>query len=547
MKERTLFIIVITSLFAFKALIAQDKTYYLSQTGEDTNDGLTLKTAWRTLDKINNFNFKPGDSLMLEGGIEFRGTIKLTSDDNGLPGRPLVITSSGKKKATINAGDGEGLLAANTSFLKIVSLQFEGSGIATNKGSGIHVYANDSIIAPTDVEIINCDVKGFNSFGIGFGANDKISHKGYQNVRITHCNVSENGQAGISSYGSQLGFQHRNFYIANCKVFQNRGIPSKTENHSGNGIVMAMIDGLLIENCEAFKNGSDNRCTAGGPVGIWVWMCKNAIIQYCVSHDNYAGLTKDGGGFDIDGGASNCILQYNYSYNNEGAGYLLAEFGAMFPFANNIVRFNISVNDGRKNGYGAISIWGAAKQYSVTNTYIYNNTIYVDDRKVVNGKPAAITLLGPHFSNVVVANNVIATKGNVNMINADTPVKESAFLLLHNNYFSYNNQYSFQYGEKKFNSLQAWFKENPTQEKLQEKSLWMNLNPLFKEQKNLTDLSAKNPGEYFRKGLVLLPGSPLRKKPFELGDHFNILSNTKDYCNNELNPDGNVLPGACTR
>jgi len=547
MKERTLFIIVITSLFAFGELIAQDRTYYLSKTGEDTNDGLTLKNAWRTFDKINNFNFKPGDSLMLEGGIEFRGTIKLASDDSGSPGKPFVITSSGKKKATINAGDGEGLLAINTSFLKIISLQFDGSGVSANKGSGIHFYTNDSIIAPTDVEIINCDVKGFNSFGIGFGANDKISHKGYQNVRIIHCNVSENGQAGISSYGSQLGFQHRNFYIANCKVFQNRGIPSKTENHSGNGIVMAMIDGLLIEHCEAFQNGADNRSTAGGPVGIWVWMCKNAIIQYCVSHDNYAGLTKDGGGFDIDGGASNCILQYNYSYNNEGAGYLLAEFGALFPFTNNIIRFNISVNDGRKNGYGAISVWGAAKEYSVTNTYVYNNTIYIDDRKIIDGKPAGITLLGPHFSNVILANNIIVTKGNVNMISADTAVKESAMFLLHNNYYSYSNQYNFKWGKKKFTSLQAWFKENPAQENLQGQSLWMNLNPLFKEQKYLTDLSAKNPGEYFRKGLVLLPGSPLKKKPFALGDHFNILSNTKDYCNNELSSVGTVLPGACTR
>ena len=302
-----------------------------------------MQTAWRSVDKINSIDFKPGDSLFFEGGAIFNGTIKLTSDDNGSAGKPVVFTSYGKGKATINAGDGEGLLAVNTSFLKLISLNFEGSGVNKNKGSGIHFYANDSLNAPSGIEITDCDAKGFNTYGIGFGANDNISYKGYQHVRITHCNASENGQAGIASYGSQLGFQHRNFYIANCKAFRNRGILSKTENHSGNGIVMAMVDGLLIEHCEAYENGADNRCTAGGPVGIWVWMCKNAIIQYCASHDNYAGLTKDGGGFDIDGGASNCILQYNYSYNNEGAGYLLAEYGAVFPFTNNIIRFNISI------------------------------------------------------------------------------------------------------------------------------------------------------------------------------------------------------------
>jgi len=541
------FILLCLSLIGGGELAGQDKKYYVSENGDDSNDGLTVRTAWRSLGKINAFDFKPGDSVLLEGGIEFIGTIKLTSGDNGSPGKPVVISSHNYKKATINAGDGDGLLAINTSFLKIISLQFKGSGVSANKGAGINFYANDSISAPSDIEIVDCDVKGFSSFGIGFGANDKISHKGYQNVRMTHCNVSENGQAGITSYGSQLGFQHRNFYIAHCKVFQNRGIPSRTENHSGNGIVMAMIDGLLIEHCEAFKNGADNRCTGGGPVGIWVWMCKNAIIQYCVSHDNYAGLTKDGGGFDIDGGASACILQYNYSYNNEGAGYLLAEFGAMFPFTDNIVRFNISVNDGRKNGYGGITIWGAAREYSVTNSYVYNNTIFIDDENVVNGKPSGITLLGPYFRNVIVANNIIATKGNVYLINGDTAVKESAFLLLHNNYYSYSNQYNIMWGTKKFSSLLGWFKENPVQESLHGKPVWMNINPQFKDQKYLNALSANNPAGYFSSGLVLSPGSQLKKKPFELRSHFTILSNTKDYCNNELNLDGKIIPGACTR
>jgi len=541
------FIVLCFSLFVAGELTGQEKNYYVSKSGDDSRDGLSIQTAWRSLDKISNFDFNPGDSLMLEGGVEFKGTINLTSDDNGSPGKPVVVTSYGNKKATIAAGDGEGLQANNTSFIRIVSLKFEGSGVSSNKGNGIHFFANDSLKSPSDIEVIDCDVRGFKTFGIGFGANDNISYKGYRNVRIIHCNVSENGQAGISSYGSYLGFQHAHFYISNCKVFENRGIPSRTESHTGNGIVMAMIDDLLIEQCEAYRNGADNRCTAGGPVGIWVWMCKNAVIQYCVSHDNYAGLTKDGGGFDIDGGASNCTLQYNYSYNNEGAGYLLAEYGAVFPYTNNIVRFNISFNDGRKNGYGGISIWGAGKEYRVTNTYIYNNTIYLDDRNIVNGKPAAITLLGPHFSNVIAANNIIATKGNVSVISSDTVVNESAFLLLHNNYYSFSNLYHFQMGKNKFNSIQAWLSETPNQEKLKGKSLWMNLDPRFKDQHLLTALSSKNPEKYFKKGLILLPGSPLRMKPFDLGDHFNILSNTKDYCNNELSSDGKVIPGACTR
>jgi hypothetical protein len=285
-----------------------------------------------------------------------------------------------------------------------------------------------------------------------------------------------------------------------------------------------------------------------GPVGIWVWMSKNAVIQYCHSHHNYAGLTKDGGGFDIDGGASNCMLQYNYSYNNEGAGYLLAEYGTVFPFTNNIVRFNISINDGRKNGYGSISIWGAHQDHSVTNTYIYNNTIFLDDKKLISGTPAGITLFGPHFKNVIIANNIIATRGNVNIINADTIVNRPAFMLLHNVYYSYTNQYTFQSGKNRIASFQSWFKLNPEQEKWNGRPSLINNDPMFKTYENLTVLTAPDAGDHFRtEGLVLSPESPLRKNLFPIADYFKILSTTRDYCNVDIPLKGLSIPEACNR
>ncbi len=548
MKMISIITLLNLSLLFSASLPAQQKNYYLSAGGNDANDGSSKQTAWRSLEKVNHIDFKPGDSLLMEGGATFNGTIKLTSFDNGSAAMPVVFTSYGENKAIINAEQGDGLLAINTSFLKLSSLSFVGSGVDKNKGSGIHFYANNSINNPSKIEVTNCDAKGFNMHGIVFGVNDKISFKGYRQVRITHCNASENGQSGIASYGSHMGFQHYDFYIAYCKAFRNRGILSKTENHSGNGIVMGMVNGLLIEYCEAFENGSDNRCTAGGPVGIWVWMCKNAAIQYCSSHHNYAGLTKDGGGFDIDGGASNCILQYNYSYNNEGAGYLLAEYGAAFPFTNNIIRFNISVNDGRKNGYGGISVWGAAKEYSVTNTYVYNNTIYVDDKNVVNGKPAAITTLGPHFKNVIIANNIFVTNGNVNFINCDSVINESSLKLFHNNYYSYANQYNFQWGKTKYNSLAKWMNSAPDQEQINGQRKFWNADPLFINKRIIQLAFMKSKVDQFKKiDFTLQPNSLLRGNKLLLAEYVEVLSNTTDYCNNDLPADGLVIPGACIK
>ena len=156
--------------------------------------------------------------------------------------------------------------------------------------------------------------------------------------------------------------------------------------------------------------------------------------------------------------------------------------------------------------------------------------------------------MGPNYENVVFANNIFVTKGSVSMIRSDTSLNASALLLLHNNYFSYTNQYNFEWGKKKFNSLQSWLQQNPLQEKWYGKFMWMNINPLFKDQKDLSEFPTKKPGRYFKKeGLVLSPASLLREEPFPLMGHFKILSNTKDYSNNDLPSNGSVIPGATIR
>ena len=43
------------------------------------------------------------------------------------------------------------------------------------------------------------------------------------------------------------------------------------------------------------------------------------------------------------------VMQYNYSHDNDGAGYLLGQFTGGRPWGRNIVRNNISQNDARNN------------------------------------------------------------------------------------------------------------------------------------------------------------------------------------------------------
>ena len=50
--------------------------YYVSNSGNDQNDGLTPETAWATLDKVNSANFKAGDAVLFERGGLWRGSIR---------------------------------------------------------------------------------------------------------------------------------------------------------------------------------------------------------------------------------------------------------------------------------------------------------------------------------------------------------------------------------------------------------------------------------------------------------------------------------------
>ncbi|PLK43763.1 right-handed parallel beta-helix repeat-containing protein [Emticicia sp. TH156] len=404
---------------------AGPKTYYVSDTGNDANDGLSIKTAWKSMARVNETIFKPADRLLFEGGKVFNGTIQLDSLDGGIAGSLMIIGSYGGKKAIINAGENGGFFAHNTQGIRLENLVFVGNGVDKNKQNGIEFYNGYASKWLSSIEIDSCEVKGFHKYGILI-IGDKSDSTGYRNVKITHTIAHENGEAGMASLGKYPAIPHKNFYLAHNKAYHNKGILSKTTNHSGNGIVMAGIDGLLIEQCEAYENGADNRCTDGGPVGIWLWACKNGIIQNCESHHNHAGMTKDGGGFDIDGGASDCVIRNCYAHDNEGAGYLLAQFDCPLKFSRNKILNNVSRNDGLKNNYGSITLWGQNAQNSVSNSIISGNKCFVEAKGVKNGKPCGVRLSGSYFNGVKLHNNYFEIAKNARYINADKEVSAAS-------------------------------------------------------------------------------------------------------------------------
>ncbi|HOU18435.1 MAG TPA: hypothetical protein PLW05_09090, partial [Candidatus Marinimicrobia bacterium] len=62
-------IILIGTILAFLPLSVLATNYYVRKSGNDSNNGLTPATAWKTVTKAANYNLQPGDTVFIGTGI----------------------------------------------------------------------------------------------------------------------------------------------------------------------------------------------------------------------------------------------------------------------------------------------------------------------------------------------------------------------------------------------------------------------------------------------------------------------------------------------
>ena len=393
--------------------------------GDDSNTGLSETQPWRSIDRVNAAELSSGDSVWFQANQTFVGNLYLAAVNQSLSNTPCALTigSYGSGRATIDAGLGAGFVAKNRGGVHLTNLNFVGAGASKNTNSGIlFINTLPGNVKFTDIRIHRVDVSGFKYSGINFVAQPTdMRWSGFRDVKITNTTSHDNGDAGISCIGAwnpdQKGYAHADFYIGNCSAYRNAGIPGKG-SHSGNGIVLAQVDSATIEYCRAYENGNLNDYEGGGPVGIWVWDANRVVIQFNESHHNRTGSSKDGGGFDLDGGVTNSVVQSNYSHDNDGAGYLLAQFEGARPFYGNVVRYNLSVNDGRRNRYGGIHLWSTGANGGITDTTVYANSVYTAHS--AEGGPAAVDCSSEGICNIRIYNNSFQTDGKAVLIRGET-------------------------------------------------------------------------------------------------------------------------------
>jgi hypothetical protein len=536
--NRTLMRILLLScicLISYSHLVAS--TYYVSASGNDANSGLSTTAAWKTINKVNSVNIKPGDKILFEGGRTFIGNLYLDYNDANDSINVVVISSYGTGRAIINASTAYGIYAYNTQGLTISNLIFQGSGMDTNTSDGISIYMDlKGDVKLKNIVIANVGVSDFGKNGITIGSWNRNS--GFKNVTIDGADVYNIKQNGITTWGytaqTLIGWAHKNITIKNSRIHDIPGYASTS--HKGSGIIMGQVDQGLIERCVAYHNGTANT-HCGGPGGIWVWDSNNIIIQHCESYQNSKGTGCDGFGFDLDGGVTNSTMQFNYAHNNEGAGFSLGQYSNARPWFNNTVRYNISENDARNNT-GAIYIFKGSGT-TMEGVNIYQNTIYLTP-SVLNTAASgfAIKRWNTGINGVQVFNNIFQTTGGVPLISI--PLDYNAYFA-GNIYWTSGSSFKIKYQGVTYGNLTNW-RTATGNEKLGDTPTGLAANPLLTNVGNggtISPLATEMLSAY-----KLQSTSPAINRGLNLATSFSINSVAKDYFNNNILSESVVDVGA---
>lgn len=423
-------------------------TYYINTQGDDGAAGTSPATAWRTIDRVNATTFQAGDRILFAAGQTFSGSLALHTAGTGVAASPIIVSSYGSGRATISSGNACGMYVQNAAGIDVRRLAFVGAGRLASNNSGIVFYLDLPDTHLSHLRLDSLDVSGYRDSGISIGSWKGSS--GYSDVRVTACQAHDNGEAGISSYAEDLA-AHHNWYVGNCQAYDNTGRADVTTIHTGSGIMLAGIDDALIEHCEAYGNGRLNASTAGGPVGIWGYRCNELVIQHCESHHNSSGTEPDGGGFDLDGGCTNSILQYNYSHDNEGPGYELCQYKDAPAMFNLTVRYNVSINDAQLHNKGAIQVWSTGASGGIQQAAIYNNTVVLNP-PTDGSNPKVVYICSGGFSDLTFRNNVFQSSGNLPILSTVA----TTGLRLEGNCYWNDSQVQLDWNGTAYTDLAAW-------------------------------------------------------------------------------------------
>jgi hypothetical protein len=443
----------------------QPSIYHVSPDGNDENPG-TPDKPWKTLDRVNKGFYRAGDQILFQAGKEFSGTLHLHPENvqNTAEEAPIIIGSFGDGQATLEGDKKNGIYIHNTPAIRITGLKLRGKaeGCDAKGFGGAHgIYLNADLAEPRAIAIENVEISGY-CLGITLSAHDR-GH--FRNIRISSVHVHDNKAGGIALLGGEpqhpWGYMLKEVVVENSHIHDNPGVPryDTGNNLTGSGIFVRDAENVVIRGNRVHDNGGKNACVDdGGNEGRGAFAVWAAGTQITLEQNEVHGQKVapecpwDGGALSVFG--SDSFIQYNYSHGNDGIAFALDNP----PSARrNVVRYNISENDGRKaNNQGMIMVAGGLGPFE-----IYHNTIYAR-RDSGSAGPAVYVASGDSggkMFNVRFRNNIFDSDNEGPLVMAADPSLIEGLRFEGNAYFDPDGRYEILWGPAVYNGIEEWSKE----------------------------------------------------------------------------------------
>jgi hypothetical protein len=360
------------------------KRYYLdSLGGDDRHDGSSEAQAWRSLDRLNQATFGPGDRILFKRDGDYPGAFQ--PKGSGRVGAPVVVDAYGEGKLPYLHADGAApstVRLQNVEYWTLRNLAISNRGPqAGPRRTGVHLFHEDFGIAH-GIVLQGLHIHDVNGSAIkkqGGGSAILVEAKGktrptrYQDLTIADNMIERSQRDGILF----LRAGHRAGGLATGVVVRGNRISEVP----GDCILVKGCDGALVERNTVSRCGALPRGEAAA--GIWPFDCDNTLIQYNEVSDHKA--FADGQAYDADYHCRNTVIQYNYSHDNVGGMALVCNDGRDAGGVGNsgtIVRFNVSINDAlRKTDSASLRISGP-----VDGSQIYNNIIIIPEKPIAGAQ-----------------------------------------------------------------------------------------------------------------------------------------------------------------
>lgn len=370
MTNRACRLLLLAALGALATTPLSATDYHLDcRAGDDAHGGLSPDAAWRSLEKVGETTFAPGDSILLRRGTRCSGTLR--PKGSGEPDQPIRIGAYGEGPlpAIDAAGEKAAVALFNQQHWHIENIEATGGDpygihISGDRGTLKHFRIRNVVVHGVSGEP---KTKSSGLLVVSAGGGDQT----FEDVVVDGVTAYDTTQwAGIIVRGSAKSdprVRARDVTIRNSIV----------HDVHGDGIVLFQVEDGLIEKSAAWRTGLQPRQTIGTPNGIWTWRCRRCTVQWTEGFFiDSPGV--DGGVYDIDWGNDDNVVQYNFGH--DAMGYCASVFGASGEVTtNSVVRYNVCVNNGRspklarRQGDLYISTWEDGK---LDGVLVHDNTFY---------------------------------------------------------------------------------------------------------------------------------------------------------------------------